>query len=583
MKMSIYNLVLVLFVSLFFVSCGNKNGSEFDYSGGTFTMAINSEPTTYIPRETRDVYSSTVLGQVMEGLVSLDPKDLSVKPQLAESWKVSGDGLMYEFKLREGVLFHPHAVFKTDEERLFTAEDVKSTIELICKKNEAGESTAGYGLIFEGNLQGASEFHDGKSLSISGLNIEGNTVKFKLKEKDNNFLRKLAHITCAISSHKIHEANLEQDMIGTGPFKFQEYLQEEVSSIVLAKNEDYYLKDDEGNALPYLDKLVFVIESQKIKQLELFDNHELDFIAGLPTSKITEMLEGRLKDFNSVPPLFILHNNPVLNSNYLFFNMTDPRFANPKVRLAINYAVDREKIGRDILRNQYYELGYYGIVPPIYKEFRGYDFNGIKQLGYQYNPELAKKLLAEAGYPNGKGFGTINLRYNIDEIQAAICDEFAQQINEVLGINVNIDGSTFDKKEKDGDYAKSEMFRAGWTADYASPESFLGIFYGKVVPTSKDIPSKMNQSRYVNPDFDKLFEQAKKASKLSEQMKYFSEAEKVLMKNPPFVPLAYRGDYEIVYANIRNLYLNPMNIYNFTYVYKKDWTKEEYQQKFKIK
>jgi peptide/nickel transport system substrate-binding protein len=146
---------------------------------------------------------------------------------------------------------------------------------------------------------------------------------------------------------------------------------------------------------------------------------------------------------------------------------------------------------------------------------------------------------------------------------------------------VNIDGSTFEQTEKDADYAKSEMFRSGWGADYPSPESFLSLFYGKNVPKSKEIPSLYNQSRYVNPEFDKLFEQGKKATKLSSQMNYFSAAEKLLIKDAPFIPLWYKGDYEITYSNVRNFYLNSLNVYNFTYVYKKDWTKEEFAQKAK--
>ena len=574
---------LVLFISLLFVliSCSDSSKSSFEFAGGIFKMALNNEPSTFVSREIRDVYSSSVLTQVMEGLVSLNPKDLKVQPQLAESWKISPDGLIYEFKLRSGVKFHPHSIFKNEEERIVTVEDVKSTIELICKKNSEGLASPGYNLVFEGNLQGVEEYHNGKSLSISGLNVEGNKVMFKLKEKDNNFLNKLAHITCAISSKKIYEANLEQDMIGTGPFKFKEYKQNEINTIVLIRNEDYYLTDDEGNSLPYLDGIEFIIESKKLTQLAMFEKHETDFIAGLPTSRITKMLEGRLEDFNSVPPVLILSNNPFLTTSYFLFNHTDERFKNPKVRQAFSLAVDKEKIGREVLKNQYYELGYYGIVPPLQDEFRGYDFKGVKENAYSFNPEKARQLLAEAGYPGGKGFGSVNLRFTIDEIQSSLCDEFAKQISLVLGINVNIDGSTFEQTQADADLAKSEMFRSGWNADYPSPESFLSLFYGKNVPKSKDTPSLYNKSRYVNPEYDKLFEQGKKASKLSSQMKYFSSAEKILIKDAAFIPLWYKGDYEIIYSNIRNFYLNSLNVYNFTYVYKKDWTKEEFSQKSK--
>lgn len=545
-------------------------------------MPLENEPGTYLTRDVNDVYSADVLNQVMECLVSLDPKDLTVMPQIASSWKISSDGLNYEFILRKNVMFHPHSVFGSDEDRLLTAEDVKSSIENICSKNEAGNAGTAYSFVFEQYLVGAKDFFDGKAKSISGLKINENKVTFVLTEKDNNFLNKLANIACAINSKKIHEANVDQDMIGTGPFKYREYKKDEINSIILIKNEEYYLTDKKGYALPYLDSVIFVLESRKLEQLDQFENHKLDIIRGLPASRITKMLEGRLSDFNSNPPLLVLQNNPELTTNYYYFNMQDERFKKLKVRQAFNYAIDRERIGSEILRRQYSEMGYYGIVPPV-SAFRGYDFEGVKAVSYTYDPEKAKQLLAEAGYPGGVGFGSINLRFNINDIHSAVADEFAQQISQVLGINVNIDGSTFEQLEKDAQMSKAEIFRLAWVADYPSPETFLFNFYGKVVPSNNKKPSLINKSRYRNPEFDKLFETAKKSDKLSDQMLYFAKAEKVMMQDPPIIPLWYEGDFEIVYSNVRNLYFNSLNLFNFREVYKKDWTKEEYLEFTKSK
>lgn len=573
------------FFSLFIIvlsSCNYGGHPVSELAGGSIHMPLENEPGTYLTRDVNDVYSADVLNQVMECLVSLDPKDLTVVPQIASSWKISSDGLNYEFVLRKDVMFHPHSVFGSDEDRLLTAEDVKSSIENICSKNGAGNAGTAYSFVFEQYLVGAKAFFDGKAKSISGLKINQNKVAFTLTEKDNNFLNKLANIACAINSKKIHEANVDQDMIGTGPFKYREYKKDEINSIILIKNEEYYLTDKKGYALPYLDSIIFVLESRKLEQLDQFENHKLDIIRGLPASRITKMLEGRLSDFNSNPPLLVLQNNPELTTNYYYFNMQDERFKKMKVRQAFNYAIDRERIGSEILRRQYSEMGYYGIVPPV-SAFRGYDFEGIKAVGYSYNPEKAKQLLAEAGYPGGAGFGSVNLRFNINDVHSAVADEFAQQISQVLGINVNIDGSTFEQLEKDAQMSKAEIFRLAWVADYPSPETFLFNFYGKVVPSNNKKPSLINKSRYRNPEFDKLFETAKKSDKLSDQMLYFAKAEKVMMQDPPIIPLWYEGDFEIVYSNVRNLYFNSLNLFNFREVYKKDWTKEEYLEFTKSK
>ena len=562
------------------VSC-STDSKKFEFAGGSITMAIDNQPATFIPREVTDYYSASVLNQIMEGLVSLDPKDLKIKPQIALDWKISDNGLTYEFEIRKGILFHPHALFTSEASRELKPRDVELSIEMACKKNDNGISPHAFSFVYKDNLVGAIDYNEGRSKSIKGLKISDSKLTMKLIKKDDNFLNKLANICAGITSEIIHNGDAENDLIGTGPFLFSENKQGNPASMILLKNEDYYLNDEDGNALPYLDSITFIFQNRKLDQLEMFENQQTDLIIGLPTSRITKMLEGRINDFNSVnskPPLLVMYNNPLLLTNYYFFNMTDERFSNIKVRQAFNYAIDKEKLGRDVLRNQYYELGYYGIVPPISKNFKGYNFKSIKDVSYSFDPEKARKLLAEAGYPNGKGFGSVNLRFNIDDIHSAVADEFAQQIFQVLNINVNIDGSTFEQKDQDASQANGDIFRSAWAGDYANPETFLSNFYGKSVPVDKTQLSRINQSRYVNSIFDNLFEQARNSVKKTDALALYSKAEKVLMQNPPIIPLWYNGDIQIVYSNVRNLHFNALNMFMFKEVYKKEWTEEEYQK-----
>ena len=561
-----------------FCSCTSNKVKQFERAGGSLKIAVDIEPSTHVPRDVTDYYTATFLTQIAEGLVSMDPKSLKVNPQLAESWSRSVDGMIYTFTLRKGVMFHPNPLFSSDKEREFSAEDVKKSIEKACSKNAKGEAPHAYTYLYKDNLKGADEFFKGKASSISGLKIKGRIVIMELIKKDDNFLSKLTNICAAVSSSKAIEKDKESELIGTGPFIFNGYVKGDVKKALLVKNQEYYMKDDQGFQLPYLDSLVIFFQGRKLEQLEMFENREIDLITGLPPSRITKMLEGRIKDFNSSPPLFVMNNNPLLSTNYYFFNMTDPRFENVKVRKAFNYAIDRERLGREVLRNQYYELGYYGIVPPISSAFRSYDFTGVRGVSYAYNPEKAKQLLAEAGYPNGAGFGSINLRYNIGDIHSAVADEIAQQLIQVLNINVNIDGSTFEQKEEDASMAKGDIFRSAWAGDYPNPETFLSNFYGKNVPVSKDEPSRVNQSRYRNDLFDQLFEQAKNSSKLSEAMIYYAKAEKILMQDPPLIPLWYSGDIQIIYSDVRNLHFNSLNMFVFKEVYKQQLTEMEFQE-----
>lgn len=568
-----------LLLSLLVASCTQDQTQQFEFSGGSFRMALDNEPTTNIPRNVMDYYSATILMQITEGLVGMDPKTSKIVPKLASEWKKSDDGTVYTFTLRDDVYFHPHEAFSGKDDRKMTAKDVVKTVEMACSKDQMGYTPAAFSYVFKDLLKGATEFHNGEAETISGLKSDGATVTFELLHQDQNFLYKLTNVGASIVSKKITESDLEADVVGTGPFIYTEYVHGENPKLVLTKNQDYYLQDQDGNALPYLDSLVFIFQSRKLEQLNMFEQGQTDLIVGLPTSRITRMLEGRIEDFNSKPPKLVLANNPLLETHFYFFNLNDERFKDPKVRKAFNYAVNKEVIGREILRNQYYDLGSYGVTPPVTRALKGYDFKSISNVGYEYNPEKARKLLAEAGYPGGKGFGSVELRYNINDTHSAVADEFSKQISRVLGININIDGSTFEQLNADGENGRGDIFRMGWNADYPSPETFLMNFYGKFVPENPITMSPINKSRYKNPVFDEFFEKAKASKKVTDQMKYFSKAEVVMMEDPPIIPLWYTGDIEITYSYVRNFHFNALNTFDFTRVYLKEWTAEEYQEK----
>lgn len=566
-------LVFVTLLILILTSCGSSDKKQFEHAGGSFKMALDNTPTTFIAREVNDVYSFELLSQVMEGLVSFNPEDLSLQPQIAEKWTVSGDGTVFTFTIRDDILFHENEVFKSEKERKLTVKDVLFTFEKACKPNEDGNPTAAYLSLLANQVKGAKQFYEGKAKTISGIKIKKNQFEITLLNPDQTYINKLANLSASIVSKKVVEANKETDVVGTGPFCFTKPTEE--NAYVLLKNQDYYMIDNKGNALPYLDSVVFYVQTRKLEQLEMFEQGKTSIISGLPTSRITEMLEGRISDFNAQPPLMLLYNNPLLTTQYYFFNMNEPRFQDARVRKAFNYAIDRKRLADNVLRNQFYEYGIYGMTPPISSVFKGYNFSEIKKFGYDYNPELAKELLAEAGYPGGKGFGNVNLRLDISDLNTAVAEELADQIYQTLGINVNIDGSNFEQRNEDGNMGKGDLFRTAWIADYSSPETFLVNFYGKLVPKDKDMASSVNQSRYINPMFDSYFEQARAANQ-KRRLELFSKAEIELLKDPPMIPLWYANDFTLSYSRVRNLKNNPMEFLDLRRVYIKDWTKEEY-------
>jgi oligopeptide transport system substrate-binding protein len=558
---------------LLLANCGQRV-KQFEHAGGSFSLAISHEPTTFIARDVSDLYSAIVLQQILEGLVSLCPNKLEPIGAIAESWEVLDEGRTFKFKIKDNIFFHEHELIGST--RRLTPEDVKYSIELACKKEMGRESSNAYKAIYKNTLLGADEFHNGAADHIEGIEISDNFITLKLVRRDVSFVDKLTQATALVVCKELVEAGKEAELIGTGPFRFDRFFDGENNlQIILTKNGNYHMKDKEGNQLPYLDSLVYIVESKSLEQLELFEAGKIQVIEGLPPSRITSLLEAKMEDFNSTPPRLIMRRKPLIATQYYHFNLNNETFKDPRVRKAINYAVDRNDIVQNVLNNQAYAPGNAGIIPP--KAFSGYKSSQVAEMAYNFDPGKAQKLLAEAGYPNGEGFPPINLKFNIGTIHSGVADRFAKHMQKYLNIRVNLDGMSFEDKLRDQENANGDIFRTSWFADYYSPETFLMNAYGKTVPQDPNQPSFVNHSRYKNAKFDELFEAGQATDDLVERYAYFVEAEKILMEDAPFIILWYEETIKIADANVRNLVLNEMNFYSFKEVYIKEWTKEEYE------
>ncbi len=565
---------LLIVVTL--VGC-NRKGDEMSYAGGSFHLALDNSPSTFDPIFANDFYSATILNQVFEGLVTYDSENLSIVPQIAKSWEISEDGKTYKFLLRNDVLFHEHPSFDSMEDRKCTTEDVVFSFERACRQYSNREQSYAFSLLFKNKVQGANSYFKGSAKKISGLSISGDTVIVKLIDRDDFFLTKLGNVSAAIISKKAF--NREEAIVGTGPFLLTDSDYLNPKKLILIKNTNYYERDGYQHKLPYLDSICVRISSNKKEHIRWFNEQNIDYVSGLSSDISSLIIESRIADFNTRPPILVLNRNPNLTTNYYLFNMLDKRFVDPLVRQAFNFAIDRKRIGKEILSNQYFRLGNMGIVPPVPSVFKGYAFNNIKPGGYFYSPKLAKELMLKAGYSDGKAFGKLVLRVDKDELNVRIAKEIQRQLKQVLNLDVVITPHSFEVKNKLASNGNGDLFRSAWSADYPSPESFLLNFYGKMIPSDSSVPSTVNQSRYRNQVFDQMYEDAIHATSKGDALKAFNQAEVVLLQNPPFIPLWYSADYHIIYSNVRNLHFNPLNFLVLKRVYKKAWTVNEYRRK----
>ncbi len=573
-----------IFYLLFFVfmafSCSNaetaednaqksrvSKGSTIKY-GGILKLAESEKYTSLFPAKILDAPSTKIAAQIHNGLVRFDANDLSILPSIAKDWKVDETQTEYTFNLRNNAYFHDDSCFEGGKGRKITAKDFKYTFELFCRP----AFSINYKAIFKNKLKGANSFYDGASKTIEGIKIlNDSTLKLTLSAPKNSFIYSLARVTTSVIAEEAYVKYGEELTVGAGPFIYHKP-KDINKKLILTYNPNYFLKDEEGNQLPYLDSIVFNFITNKVEELRLFKEDKLSVIHGLPASKIASVISDNIANFNEIPPQTILDRKPEMGVNYYEFNLTRPPFNNKKVRQAFCYAVNKSKISSTILRGQG-SIAKHGITPKI-PTFNGYNFNLLE--GYSHNPERARKLLSEAGYPNGKGFPYTRLEVNSDGgIHSTVASQIINQVNNTLGINIELDQVSFKDKIEHSKYAKSEIFRSGWVADFPSPESFLMICYGAEVPSSIEEPSYPNTMRYKSSEFDSLFNLGRSTIDKDLSYEYFVKAEKILIEDAPLMPLWYNEDYYLSKSEVRNFNYNPMEHYDLAVVYIKTLTREE--------
>lgn len=542
-------------------------GKETREYGGTFRLSHNDYLKTIYPPSTIDIFSYNVSSQVFEGLAKLSVRDMSVIPSLAERWEIDTSGTVYTFYLKKGIKFHDDACFPEGKGRELKAGDIKFSIENLCRQSP---DNVLFDITLKDKLLGADKYYeasaDGKT-PPSGLEgvkiIDDYTVQLILASPNSSFLYILSMPALSILPREGVEKYGNKVTVGTGPFKIPPGESITADKFILVKNKDYHRSDSLGNKLPFLDTIQVAVLNSKKAELEEFRNGNLDVVIGLPAESIKEIVEEQITEFQSKPAIYMLDRSSEISTEYYSFNLKRKIFKDKRVRQAFNYAIDRTLIIDEILKGEAFGPGEYGITPPAIK---GYDVNKIK--GYNYNVDTARKLFAEAGYPEGIGFPPVKLELNSGGLRNTnVAIEIQKQLMKNLGVKVELEIESFNQKLEDERYGRADMFRNAWIADYPNPENFLFLFYGKTVPASDDAPSNFNISRYVNPRFDELYEKGLKMTNKEDAYKYFAEAEQYLMDDAVVIVLFYGESYVLLNASVKNYFNNPINYKDFSEVY----------------
>ncbi len=574
--------IVVVALAVFYSSCSNSTSSDSPKEakggkvyGGTLRINETDQYQTLFPTAITDIASAHLAAQVYEGLVKFNAKDLTIIPSVAEKWEVDEAGTTYTFHLKKGVMFQDDECFEGGKGREVKAADFKYSFELLCTDSK---DNSNFSATFQDRVVGANDFFaasKGKPTgNLAGVKvIDDYTLSLSLTAPSASFVYALASPAASVVAKEAVEKYGADAKVGTGPFAFVQNTGND--KVILKRNNNYHGTDSLGNQLPFLDSIVISFLPTKKQELDKFENGDLAMVIGLPSESIKDLVESQISNFQNKPPKFILERSPEMATQYYEFNLTKEPFNNIKVRQAFCYAIDRNKIVEDVLKGEAYGPGINGLCPP---SFKGYDISKIQ--GYDFDAAKAKKLLAEAGYPNGKNFPKVKIELNSGGSKNAnVVLEIQKQLMEVLNVNVDFEVVPQKQKLEDQKFGRAEIFRAAWIADFPSPENFLWTLYGATVPSDLTQPSYPNTPRYKSADFDKNFDAGKSAKNQEESYVSFMEAEKIMMKDAPVMVLWYEESYRLVKSNVHGIYSNPMRYRDYSSVYIKDVQPEAKEEK----
>ena len=477
-------------------------GKERPLGGGVYRRPLGHDPQTLDPARISDIYGRSVSQQLFDGLVQFD-HTLTVMPALAQFWQASRDGRTWTFTLRKGVRFH-HG-------REVTADDVVfSFTRILDPRTRSGAAD-----LFA-NVDGAREFREGRARTVSGLIAQDrHTVRISLTEALAPFVVSLALGHTKILPRELVERDPEGFVVhpvGTGPFKFVRW--ERGKEIVLGANPDYF------DGPPRLSGLLYRIYpgEQWDAVYEEFQKGNLED-APLPSQNYRAAVSGSQH-------LYV--KRPMISIRFYGLNTRLKPLDDRRVRQALIHAINREALIDEAFLGRYTPAR--GILPPGTLGFNP----SVK--GYAYDPARARELLAQAGYPGGRGMPPIAIWSSV-RLEALTREfEMIKRYLDAVGLQTTIHYQTdWPAYSRLLDERRLPVFLYAWYADIPDPDNFLfKLFHSK---------SPRNFFGYANVAVDELLLHARNERDLQRRVELYRKAEQLILEDAPIIP-NYHHTYE---------------------------------------
>lgn len=528
-------LAFLLLTAILLTAC--KDATTSIDTATVFRYNEHANVTSLDPAFAKDQRNIWVVNQLFNGLVRLD-ENLEVTTDIATHWNISNDALTYTFFIQPDVYFYHDATLpKSLPQRTVTATDFKFSLERLTDPSLASP--------------GAWIMADVASITA----LDALTLEIKLK---NQFPAFLGLLTMKYASVVQPEAvayygdTFRANPIGTGPFYLKRW--EENVKMVLRKNPNYFEKDVNGSALPYLEAVAITFKNDKQSEFLEFAQGNLDFINAIDPSYKDELLttNGDLKPayYKSVN----LIKTPFLNTEYLGINLNSkqPEYKSKALRQAINHSFDRVKMIK-YLRNNIGIAATSGFIP------QGLPSGGVVK-GYDYDVVKARKLVAQYKKESGDKNPKIEIVTSANYLD--LC-EFIQKELEKTGIAATVTvmpPSTIRQERSKGNL---NVFRSSWIADYPDAENYLSLFYAPNVT-----PVGSNYTYFKNNSFDSLYEQALAQPDSKARRALYIKMDSILINEAPVVSLYYDQSVRFVSKRVTGMQVNGVNMLDLVKVKK---------------
>ena len=544
-------------------ACGGSKSGSTATSGSTagstaggvntagFTVQYGSNPETLDPALNSAIDASNTIITIFEPLLLINENNEVVGGQ-AESWEASEDGLTWTFTMRDGL--------KWSDGSELNAKDFEYSF----KRMANPDTAAPYAETCLGMIDGFEEAagfpdKDGNPTvepNLDALNVkasdDGKTLTIVLSYPCSYFDKMAAFAAMSPVQQATVEANGDSwctsadTFVSNGPYMITDWTPSE--RIVLSKNPNYVGGWDNSKIVS--DTITLLLLEDSSASFAAYNSGEAVLIKDVPTDEIPSLTKAEDGgDF---------YVDTILGTYYVSLNLQRDAFKDAKVRKALSLAIDRDYVANTIMQGTYSTAD--SIVGPGIVDENGYfhDNGNAPYISadYEANMAEAKKLLEEAGYPNGEGYPTIEYSTNDSGYHVPLA-EYLQQTWGDLGITLTInkmEWSAFTAARRAGEY---DVARNGWVMDYNDPSNMLDLFCSG---------NGNNDGKYSNPEFDAAID----ASRVADSAEHFAQlhkAEDILMEDTGCLPIAYYNDYWLQSPTLKGTWHSPYGYWYLQYGY----------------